>query len=125
MCDDVGMGLKLWGGTLAGIHAKDPNNDHYSHTQNQIDKAMTHTQRMDISITPKMHNMEMHVINQMQNIPGGIGRMMEHWIEQYHQIGYQFDVAICQVGSMKLAADVVARMERRISNQCTSKSACK
>jgi hypothetical protein len=71
---------------------------------------------MGISITPKMHGMDMHVVNHKQNIPGGIGRMMEHWIEQYHQIGYQFDVACCPVGSMKLATNVQARSERRTSN---------
>jgi hypothetical protein len=58
-----------------------------------------------------MQGMEMHMVNQMQNIPGGIGRMMEHWIKQYHQIGYQFDVAYCRV-----AANARARSERRTSN---------
>ena len=42
--------------------------------------------------------------------------MMEHWIEQYHQTGYQFDVAYCQMGSMEKAANVRARLERMTSN---------
>ncbi len=42
--------------------------------------------------------------------------MMEHWIEHYHQIGYQFDVAYCRVGSLKFAAKIRATMERRASN---------
>ena len=82
MCDDVGMGLKLWDGALAGIHVNDYDSDHCQKTTDRIDKAMAHTQGMGISITPKMHGMEMHVVNQMQDIPGGIGQMMEHWIEQ-------------------------------------------
>jgi len=31
--------------------------------------------------------MESHVVRQMRTTPGGIGMLMEHWIEQYHQIG--------------------------------------
>ncbi len=95
MCDNIGLGLKLRDGALAGIHATVPDNDHCNRTQDQIDKAIAHTQHMGISGTPKMHGMEMHVVNQMQNTPGGIGRMMEHWIKQYHQIGYRLDVAYC------------------------------
>ena len=88
MCNDVGMGLKLWDGALADIHVNDYEKDHCRKTQDKIDKAMAHMRGMGIRITPEMHGMEMHVLNQMRDIPGGIGRMMEHWIEQYHQTGY-------------------------------------
>ena len=116
MCNDVGTGLKLWDGALAGIHVNDYEKDHCRKTQDRIDKAMAHTRGMGISITPKMHGMEMHVVNQMRDIPGGIGRMMEHWIEQYHQTGYRFDVAYCRMGSMERAAGVRVRLERMASN---------
>jgi hypothetical protein len=116
MCDNIGLGLKLWDGALAGIHATVPDNDHCNRAQDRIDKAMAHTRRMGISVMPKMHGMEMHVVNQMGNTPGGIGRMMEHWIEQYHQIGYWLNVAYCQVGSLKFAAGIWSTMERRTSN---------
>jgi hypothetical protein len=52
-CDNVGMGVKLWDGALAGIHVKDPDNNHCNKTQDGIDKTTAHTQHMDISITPK------------------------------------------------------------------------
>ena len=42
--------------------------------------------------------------------------MMEHWIKQYHQIGYQLDVAYFRVGSLKFAAEIRSTMERRASN---------
>jgi hypothetical protein len=105
MCDDVGLGMKLWDGALAAIHVNDYDSDHCQSTQDRINKAMAHTRGMGISITPKMHGMEMHVVNQMQDIPGGIGRMMEHWIEQYHQTGYRFDVAYSRIGSTERAAN--------------------
>ncbi len=57
------MGLKLRDGALAGIHVKDPDNDHCNKTQDQIDKETLHTQHMGISITPNMHGIEMHVVN--------------------------------------------------------------
>ena len=44
-----------------------------------------------MSITPKAHGMEDHVVNQMRRIRGGIMRMIEHWVERYHQIGYKYD----------------------------------
>ena len=48
-------------------------------------------------------------------MPGGIDRMMEHWIEQFDQTGFQFDVAYCLVGLTKSAAEIQATMERRES----------
>jgi hypothetical protein len=52
-CANVQIGLKLWDSVLAGIHLKDPDDDHCNKTQDQIDKAMAHTQRMGISFTQK------------------------------------------------------------------------
>ena len=72
--------------------------------------------RMGISVTPKMHGMEKLIVTQMQSIPGGIGRLMEHWIEQYHQIGYRFDLAYCRVGTLERQAAIPARMEKRGMN---------
>jgi hypothetical protein len=57
-----------------------------------------------------------HVVNQMRTIPGGISRLMEHWIEQYHQVGHRFDMAYCRVGSLKGQAEIRARAEKRGSN---------
>jgi hypothetical protein len=68
---------------------------------------------MGFSITPKMHGMEKHVVTQMQTIPGGIGKLMEHWIEQYHQIGYRFDLAYCRVGSLSGQAAIRSSVEKR------------
>ena len=40
---------------------------------------------------PKVHGMECHVVAQMQKIQGGIMKMLENWVEQYHQTGYKYD----------------------------------
>ena len=44
---------------------------------------------MDLSIPPKAHGMEDHVMIQMTTIHGGIEELNEYWLEQYyHQTGY-------------------------------------
>ena len=60
--------------------------------------------------------MEKHVVTQMQTIPGGIGKLMEHWIEQYHQIGHRFDMAYCRVGSLSGQAAICSSVEKRGRN---------
>jgi hypothetical protein len=71
---------------------------------------------MGFSITPKMHGMEKHVVPQMQTIPGGTGKLMEHWIEQYHQIGHRFDMAYCRVGSLRGQAAICSSVDKRGRN---------
>ena len=85
-------------------------------TQGRIDKAMEHIRSMGFSITPKMHGMESHVVRQMRTIPGGIGKLMEHWIEQYHQTGFRFDMAYCRVGSLVGQAAIRSSAEKRARN---------
>ena len=67
---------------------------------------------MGFNITPKMHGMEKLVVTQMQTIPGGIGKLMEHWIEQYHQTGHRFDLAHCCVGSLSCQAAICSSVEK-------------
>ena len=74
---------------------------------------MAHIRDMGVSITPKMHGMEKHVVKQMLATPGGIGRLVEHWIEHYHQVGYRFDVAYDRVGSTEVSAKIRATSEKR------------
>ena len=92
--------MKLWDGVFSAIHSPNPTVEHCIETQERIDKAMSHIRSMGFSVTPKMHGMESHVVRQMGTIPGGIGKLMEHWIEQYHQTGFRFDLAYCRVGSL-------------------------
>ncbi len=77
-CDDICLALKLWDGAFSDIHTPNPSVEHCQSTQNRIDQAMAHIRSMGFSITPKMHGMEKHVVTQMQTIPGGIGKLMEH-----------------------------------------------
>jgi hypothetical protein len=113
MCEDIGLAMKLWDGVFSYVHKSNPDEAHCKATQNRINNAMAHMRKMGVSITPKMHGMEKHVVNQMRATRGGIGRLVEHWIEHYHQVGYRFDVAYDRVGSTVEAAKIRARSELR------------
>ena len=52
----------------------------------------------------------------MQTIPGGIGKLMEHWIKQYHQTGHMFDLAYCRMGSLSGQAAICSSVEKRGRN---------
>jgi hypothetical protein len=116
VCDNVGLALKLWDGVFSAIHSPNPTVEHCIETQERIDKAMAHIRSMGFSVTPKMHGMESHVVRQMGTIPGGIGKLMEHWIEQYHQTGFRFDLAYCRVGSLVGQATIRSSTEKRARN---------
>lgn len=66
---------------------------------------------MGISVTLNMYGMEKHIVLQIQTKPGGIGRLMEHWMEQYHQIGYRFDLAYCHIGKLEGKAAIPSSNE--------------
>ena len=78
-----------------------------------INSGIEHTRTMGFSVTPKMHGMESHVVRQMRTIPGGIGMLMEHLIEHYHQTGCRFDLAYCRVGSLVGQAAIRSSVEKR------------
>ena len=71
---------------------------------------------MGFSVTPKMHGMESHVVRQMGTIPGGIGKLMEHWIEQYYQTSFRFDQAYCCIGTLVGQAAIQSSAEKRGRN---------
>jgi hypothetical protein len=116
ICKVICLALKLWDGAFSDIHTPNPSVEHCKSTQNRIDHAMAHIRLMGFSITPKMHGMKKHVVTQMQTIPGGIGKLMEHWIEKYHQTGHRFDLAHCRVGTLSGQAAIRSSVKKRGRN---------
>ena len=114
VCDEVGESFRLWDAVFKAIHEEDPSTEHCTQTQKLIDLAMKHWRKcLKMSIIPKLHGLEAHVVMQMRTIKGGICRMIEHWVEQYHQVGYRYDLSYCRVGSLKRQAEVRSKMEKR------------
>ena len=42
-------------------------------------------------MTVKLHLLERHAISQMCAFDGGLGTLVEDWVERYHQIGFQLE----------------------------------
>ena len=95
------------------IHKVDPDPDFCDVTQKMIDRAMALHRKMGLSVTPKAHGMEHHAVPQMRRVQGGIGKLMENWVEHYHQVGYRYDVSFCRAGSLQNQAGIRSRMESR------------
>ena len=73
---------------------------------------------MDISVLPKHHGCEAHIVKQMREVVGGLFEFDESWTEQYHQVGYQFDVKLRNMSESK-QAKVRAAESRRINRSET------
>ena len=92
LCNDCAEYMKLWDAAFSAVHEHDPNEEHCIYTQQAIDAAMSKHRELEFPVTHKTHCMEKHVVGQMRRVKGGIARMIEHWVEHYHQIGYRYDM---------------------------------
>lgn len=68
---------------------------------------------LKLSIVPKLHGIEAHFLRLMLFVHGGIARLIEHWVEQYHQVGRSYDLSYCRAGSLEKQAEVRSKLERR------------
>jgi hypothetical protein len=91
VCNIVKEALTLWNKAFTLCQKHNPSDADCTQTQEHINAAMEATRQLEVSITPKNHGMEDHVVDQMRRIPGGIAHLMEYWVEQYHQTGSKFD----------------------------------
>ncbi|KAL7548721.1 hypothetical protein ACHAWF_011993 [Thalassiosira exigua] len=90
-CSDMTRYFTLWDDAFSMMHTVDPVEEDFVKTQATIDLAMECMRNLGMSITPKAHGAEAHVVNQMRTTPGGISMMIEHWVERYHQVGFKYD----------------------------------
>lgn len=65
-----------------------------------------------MSVIPKYHGTEAHLVKQMREVEGGLFEFDESWTEQYHQVGYQFDTKNRNKGSEERRANVLAENRR-------------
>jgi len=115
LCDDVARVLILWDGALAELHTKDPKEKDFVKAQGFMNKALKVMRSLELSITVKGHGGEVHLVDQMRSVKGGLFEFDESWTEQYHQVGYDFDMRLRNMGSEKRKAGVRAANERRTS----------
>ena len=113
-CEVVGDSFRLWDLVFKAIHEEDPTQEHCQRTQKLIESVMKHWRKyLKLSIIPKLHGIEAHLVRQMLLIDGGLARLIEHWVEQYHQVGRRYDLSYCRAGSLEKQAKLRSKLERR------------
>ena len=113
VCHEIGHAFILWDKVFKMAHEIDPTPEHCNKTQKSIDLAMAHLRKLGMSIIPKLHGMEAHLVRQMRDVKGGICKLVEHWVEHYHQVGYRYDISYCRLGSLEKQASVRSSAEAR------------
>ena len=115
-CKKWGDALTVWDEVFRICQTKDPTEEDCTRAEQVIRIAMKYIRGFELSITPKIHGIETHVVAQMRTIPGGIVRLMEYWMEHYHQTGSNFDNKHKHTKSMKTLAAARLSIESREMN---------
>lgn len=89
LCTDVKSSLRAWDSIFSRIHQSNPTEDFC--IKLQADIAMAQWRALGLSVTPKLHGLECHVVPQMRSF-GGMKELLEYWVEQEHQIGNRKDI---------------------------------
>ncbi|KAL7454029.1 hypothetical protein ACHAWC_005670 [Mediolabrus comicus] len=116
LCKDCEVYLSLWDAAFAAVHEDNPSDEHCDNTQELIDLAMANHRALGFSVTPKTHGMEKHVVDQMRRVKGGIKKLIEHWVEHYHQVGHRYDIKWRNQKNEKLKAEIRGRREYTASH---------
>eukprot|EP00577_Skeletonema_sp_RCC1716_P007958 CAMPEP_0113382640 /NCGR_PEP_ID=MMETSP0013_2-20120614/5948_1 /TAXON_ID=2843 ORGANISM="Skeletonema costatum, Strain 1716" /NCGR_SAMPLE_ID=MMETSP0013_2 /ASSEMBLY_ACC=CAM_ASM_000158 /LENGTH=583 /DNA_ID=CAMNT_0000265157 /DNA_START=165 /DNA_END=1918 /DNA_ORIENTATION=- /assembly_acc=CAM_ASM_000158 len=116
LCKDCEEYLSLWDAAFSFVHEDNPSDDHCDKTQERIDLAMNKHRELGFNVTPKTHGMEKHVVDQMRRVKGGIKKLIEHWVEHYHQVGHRYDIKWGNQKNEKLKAEIRGRREHTASH---------
>ena len=116
LCMDVRLALQLWSKAFSMMNKKDPTLDFCNQTQAQIDLAVKQMTILGLSVTPKVHGMSCHMVQQMRAVPGGIALMLEYWVEHYHQVAHRYDVYWKGMTDTQKQAETRARIEKMFRN---------
>ncbi|KAL7533094.1 hypothetical protein ACHAWF_006364 [Thalassiosira exigua] len=113
LCTELGLLLTNWDGALQKLHTENPTEIDCSKAQEFIDRALSRTRKLGISVTVKGHGGESHLVAQMRSTPGGLFEFDESWTEQYHQTGYGFDTKLKNRGTELRKAETRAKNDQR------------
>ena len=113
ICDELGDAFRAWDAVFKAIHEESHSDERCDEIQKMITAAMKHLRKLSLSVIPKLHGMEAHLVDQLKLVGWGFRKMVEHWVEQYHQVGYRYDVSYCRLGSLEKQAGVRSRLEAR------------
>mmetsp|Transcript_11935 Transcript_11935/g.17116 ORF Transcript_11935/g.17116 Transcript_11935/m.17116 type:complete len:205 (-) Transcript_11935:44-658(-) len=111
LCTDVKSSLRAWDSIFSRIHQSNPTED--SCIKLQADIAMAQWRALGLSVTPKLHGLECHVVPQMRSF-GGMKELLEYWVEQEHQIGNRKDIDWM---SQSFASQATLRARHEVSSR--------
>ena len=80
------------GEAFRSLRKVDPTDADFETCQNFIDRSMSKWRELNLSVTPKAHLFEDHAVNQMKNVPGGLGHKTEDFVERNHQDGVRLEI---------------------------------
>ena len=80
----------MWDAAFTAVHVDNPDQAACERAK-LYDLAMLKHRELKFAVTPKTHGMEKHVVGQMLRMKI-IAKMIEHWVEHYHQIGSRYDL---------------------------------
>ena len=115
-CSKWGDALTVWDEIFRICQTHEPTEEDCKKAEQIIRIGMKLIRGFDLSITPKIHGIEAHVVAQMRAIPGGISRLMEYWMEHYHQTGSNLDNKHRHTKNMESLAKARLTIESRETN---------
>ena len=91
----------------------EPEEDDFIRTAKFVEFAMKLHRGLGLSITPKGHDVEDHLVSQQRAVPGGLFDFDESWGEQLHQSGSSNDQRLRNQKSEAKKAESLLANDRR------------
>ncbi|EJK52479.1 hypothetical protein THAOC_28237 [Thalassiosira oceanica] len=122
-CGKYSKLLTSWNAVLSEVHKEEPEEEDFVRTAKLVGIALKLHRGMGLSITPKGHDVEDHLVKQMRAVPGGLFDFDESWGEQLHQSGSSNDQRLRNQKSEAKKAVSLLATDRR-NNLTETQSAC-
>ena len=86
--------------------------------------ALAKLREMELSVTPKVHLLERHAVEQMCKFKGGLKHVLEDWVEKFHQTAYLLEDNIKRLSCLEKRADAYGSLQEILGNERVVKRAC-
>ena len=121
LCEEHKLVFLLWDGAFSCARTINPKEQDVKMYKRFVDAAVFCHMKIGCSVTPKVHLMLKHVVQQMKSFPGGLGDKMEDWVELMHQTGQRLRVRFRTVKCVRKRAKAMARTIQLDSNPAINK----
>ena len=101
--------LKSWNTVFSMLCSKKRTQQMQTHLKNAIEKAVKHHRELGLSITPKVHLIEDHALDQFINMPYSLFYLIEEFVEQNHQKDHNFEEQVKRIKTVAVKAKAKAK----------------